>query len=109
VHLVEIDLLRGYPRLPLDDPPECDYYALVSRAEQRPEFELWSLRLRDPLPVIPVSLRLTDPDARLDLQAILQRIYDAAGYEDYIYATDPQPPLTVEDAAWARQLAPNRP
>jgi PIN domain nuclease of toxin-antitoxin system len=106
VHLVEIDLLRGYPRLPLDDPPECDYYAMVSRAEQRPEVEMWSLRLRDHLPMIPVPLRPKDPDARLDLQAILHRVYDAAGYEDYIYETEPQPPLAADDAAWARQFLP---
>jgi hypothetical protein len=108
VHLVEIDLLRGNPRLPLDDLPDCDYYAIISRAEQRPEVELWPLRLWDPLPVIPVPLRPTDPDARLDLQAILHRVYDAAGYEDYLYQTDPRPPLAPDDAARATQFLPGR-
>ena len=32
VHLVEIDLLRGWPRLPVEDFPACDYCVLVSRA-----------------------------------------------------------------------------
>src|SRR5438094_5877760 len=36
VHFVEIDLLRGGPRMPLEDLPGCDYYALVSRVEERP-------------------------------------------------------------------------
>lgn len=31
-HLVEIDLLRGGPRMPPPELPTCDYYALVSRA-----------------------------------------------------------------------------
>ena len=31
---------------------------------------------------------------------------DASGYEDYIYASTPQPPLAPEDDAWARQLGP---
>jgi hypothetical protein len=106
VHLVEIDLLRGHPRLPLDDLPECDYYAMVSRADLRPEVELWSLRLQNPLPVIPIPLRAPDPDARLDLQATLHRVYDAAGYEDYIYETDPQLPLSPDDVVWARQFVP---
>ena len=69
VHLVEIDLLRGHPRLPLDDLPPCDYYVMVSRAEERPQAGLWPLGLRDPLPPIPVPLRAADPDASLDLQA----------------------------------------
>src|SRR5262249_3466407 len=36
VHFVEIDLLRGGPRMPMQDLPECDYCVLVSRAEMRP-------------------------------------------------------------------------
>lgn len=104
VHFVEIDLLRGWPRLPLDDLPDCDYYALVSRAEVRPKVGIWPIRLRDPLPVIPIPLRTPDPDARLDLQAVLQRLYDAAGYADDIYTGQPQPPLHPADAAWAREI-----
>jgi hypothetical protein len=108
VHLVELDLLRGGPRLPLEDLPDCDYYALVSRAEERPRVGIWPLRLRDPLPLIPVPLRPSDPDARLDLQQLLHQVYDAAGYEDYIYTGTPQPLLHPADAAWARELIPKR-
>ncbi len=36
VHFVEIDLLRGGPRMPMEDLPECDYCVLVSRVETRP-------------------------------------------------------------------------
>jgi hypothetical protein len=102
VHLVEIDLLRGGPRLPLDDLLDCDYCILVSRAEERPDIGIWPLRLRERLPVIPIPLRAPDSDARLDLQEALHRLYDAAGYEDYIYSGAPQPPLHPDDAAWAR-------
>ncbi len=109
VHLVEIDLLRGGPRLPLDDPPECDYCVLVSRAEKRPRIGIWPLRLRERLPEIPIPLRAPDTDARLDLQEALNRLYDAAGYEDYIYTSSPQPPLPAEDAEWARQFLPSLP
>jgi hypothetical protein len=105
-HLVEIDLLRGGPRLPLEDLPPCDYYALVSRYEERPAVGVWPIRLRDPLPDIPVPLRAPDPDARLDLQAILNTVYDAAGYGDYVYDGIPQPPLPQQDTAWARDLIP---
>jgi hypothetical protein len=108
VHLVELDFLRGGPRLPLRDLPECDYYALVSRIEERPRVGIWPLRLTDTLPVIPVPLRAPDPDARLDLQQLLHRLYDAAGYEDYIYGGTPQPALTTEESAWARQFIPGQ-
>ncbi len=107
VHLVEIDLLRGGPRMPMQDLPACDYCVLVSRAQARPDAGVWPLRLRDPLPTVPVPLRSPHADARLDLQQILHRIYDAAGYEDYIYLGQPQPQLNAEDAAWARQFLPS--
>jgi hypothetical protein len=42
-------------------------------------------------------------DAQLDLQAVLDRIYDDAGYGDYIYEGNPHPRLASDDAVWARQ------
>jgi hypothetical protein len=107
-NFVELDLLRAGPRLPIEDLPACDYYALVSRYEERPQVGLWPLAVRDRLPTIPIPLRAPDPDARLDLQAILNDVYDAAGYEDYIYSGTPQPPLHPPDAAWARELVTQR-
>jgi hypothetical protein len=101
-HLVEIDLLRGGKPMPLADRPDCAYSVLVSRVEERPEAGFWPIGLRDRLPIIPVPLRVPDGNARLDLQAIVHRLYDAAGYEDYIYEGSPDPPLAPEDAAWAR-------
>jgi len=107
-HVVELDLLRGGPRLPLEALPECEYYALVSRVEERPQAGVWPIRLREPLPKLPVPLRRPDPDALLDLQAILHRIYDAARYHRYIYQHPLQPPISSSDAAWAAGLAENR-
>jgi hypothetical protein len=107
-HLVEIDLLRGGPRMPMEDLPDCDYYVLVSRSETRPDVEVWPLRLRDRLPVIPIPLRAPDADAQLDLQQVLHRLYDTAGYEDYIYTGMPRPPLHPDDAIWAQQFIPPR-
>jgi hypothetical protein len=108
VHFVEIDLLRGGPRMPMEQLPECDYCVLVSRVETRPEAGLWPIHLRERLPVVRIPLRAPHADAQLDLQQVLHRIYDAAGYEDYIYRGQPQPQLSAEDAAWARQLLPDR-
>lgn len=105
VNLVEIDLLRGGPRLPLDDLPACDYYALVGRSNEYPRVAVWPLRLRDSLPTIPIPLRPPDGDATLDLQAVLQSVYDAAGYRYYIYEGEPKPPLSETDLVWATELA----
>jgi len=104
-HLVEIDLLRGWTPMPQEGRPECDYSVMVSRAEKRLAAGFWPIRLRDRLPVIPVPLRSPDVAARVDLQEVLHRAYDGPGYEHFIYSGEPEPPLSPDDAAWARQLA----
>ncbi len=104
VNVVEIDLLRAGPRLPLTGVPACDYCLMVSRSAMRPDVQAWAVSLRDPLPTIPIPLRGSAPDATLNLQALLHEVYDAAGYEDYLYDTPPEPPLPEADAAWARSL-----
>jgi Protein of unknown function (DUF4058) len=83
-HLVEIDLLRGGQPMPAEGRPECTYSVLVSRADRRPQADFWPFGLRDPLPIVPVPLRPGDANARLDLRAILDRIYDESAYEDFI-------------------------
>src|SRR5262249_11882003 len=107
-HFVEIDLLRGYERMPMEPLPECDYCVMVSRVEHRLRAGLWPIRLRERLPAIPIPLRSQDKDLRLDLQEVLHRVYDAAGYENYIYDSTPEPALNPEDEAWARQFLPAR-
>jgi hypothetical protein len=92
-HFVEIDLLRGGRPMPLENRPRCDYSVLVSRAEARPRAGFWPIRLRQRLPVIPIPLLPGDLDAKIDLQEILDHVYDATGYEDFIYAGRPDPPL----------------
>ncbi len=106
VHLVEIDLLRGGPPLPAADRPDCSYSVLVSRVERRLDAEFWPISLRERLPEIPIPVRAPDSDARLDLQEVLHRIYDDAGYADYILEGDPRPRLGEEDADWSRQFLP---
>lgn len=103
VHLVELDLLRGGPRLPIEDVPSCDYCVMVSLYEDRPNVGIWPIALRDPLPTIPIPL-IAQEQATLDLQSALHQVYDTAGYEDYIYASEPHPPLQGVDADWARRL-----
>jgi hypothetical protein len=104
LHLVEIDLLRGGPRLPLIDIPTCDYLVAVSRANERPRVGLWPVGIREVLPKIPIPLRGPDPDASLDLQEILNRVYDSARYEPLLYRQSPQPSLNDADRSWAESI-----
>jgi Protein of unknown function (DUF4058) len=103
-HLVEIDLLRGGPSMPPVDRPNGPYSVLVSRAASRPRVGFWPFGLRDPLPTVPVPLKDADGEARLDLRAILDRVYDESGYAYFLYDHEPDPPLTGDDAEWARAL-----
>jgi hypothetical protein len=103
---IELDLLRGGKRLPVRPLPTCDYYALVSRWWELPEMGLWPVHLREPLPRIPVPLRRGEPEPLIDLKAVLDWAYDAAGYEYRIYRTDPEPALAPADAEWARAFVP---
>jgi len=104
VNLVEIDLLRGGPKMPAEENPDGDYGVLVSRREDRPRVGYWPIMLRDPLPRIPIPLRDPIPFAWLDLQDILHTVYDRAYYKDFIYLGSPAPPLHGADRIWAEQI-----
>jgi hypothetical protein len=103
-HLVEIDLLRGGEAMPAENRPACTYSVMVSKVGDRPEADFWSIGLRDKLPTVPIPLRPPHSDARLDLQALLHRVYDAAGYRYYVYESGPSPGLTLDEVAWSRDF-----
>jgi hypothetical protein len=47
VHVIEIDLLRSYPRMPFDDPlPAAHYMVLVCNAGERPHSSVWLISVR---------------------------------------------------------------
>src|SRR5262249_22744001 len=54
VHLVELDLLFGGRRLPLQQSlPPADYYYLLSRGDQRPDCQVYRWTLGSPCPHYP--------------------------------------------------------
>lgn len=106
VHFIEIDLLRGGGRLSGNEARGADYCALVYRWQQWPWANLWPMRFREPLPILPVPLGEGAPDARLDIQAALHQVYDSARYDLWIYQGSPDPPLSSDDAEWARPFLP---
>jgi hypothetical protein len=103
-HLVEIDLLSGWTRMPIEKLPQCDYVVMVRRTQEHPRAGLWPIRLKERLPEIPIPLQKGDAEALVNLQRLLHIVYDAAGYENYIYGGTPSPPLHPEDAKWAEEI-----
>lgn len=104
-NLVELDLLRGGMRLPVVGLPATDYCALVSRARRRPKVSIYPWSIRPALPPISIPLRSEDPDVTLDLQSAFATVYDRARYQLSLdYSAQLEPPLSAEDAAWAKTL-----
>jgi len=107
VHLVELDLLVGGHRLPLSKPlPSADYYTLISRAENRPNCEVYHWKLRDTLPAIPIPLRAPDREITVDLGKVFRETYERGRYERVLYyAEPPKAPLNRKDTQWATSIA----
>jgi hypothetical protein len=103
VHLMEIDLLRGGSRPPLEEPvPPASYYVVLSRAPRRPRVEVWPIQLRDRLPVLPVPLLEPDADAPLDLGAAVASVYERGAYETRLRYDEPSPPPPLSEEERAR-------
>jgi hypothetical protein len=106
VHLVEIDLLRKGPRMPLEGKlPESDYLAVVCNMYERPRCGVWPMNVRQPLPKLPVPLLRPDPPVELDIGQALATAYERARYDLRIdYRAPSDPPLSSGDAEWATAL-----
>ena len=105
-NLVELDLLRGGQRLPMQTKlPEGDYYALVRRGWHRRRVSVYAWTLRQKMPPIPIPLQKDEPEPTLDLQAALDQSYDRAAYQDSLdYSQALQPPARPEEADWIKEL-----
>ena len=106
-HLMEIDLLRGGQRSPLEEPvPKAPYYVTLSRADRRPVVEVWPIQFQERLPILPVPLVEPDPDAPLDLSAIVADVYERGGYATLIdyHRPPPAPKLAEADLVWVDAL-----
>jgi hypothetical protein len=106
VHVIEIDLLRSYPRMPFDDPlPPTHYLVMVCQADERPYSHVWPISVRQPLPTIPIPLLPPDPSVPLDMGQALRTAYERARYDLRVDYRQPLvPPLSSADAAWVAAL-----
>jgi hypothetical protein len=107
VNLVELDLLRSgehtlaVPAHLIECCQPFDYVACISRASRSDGYEVLAWRMRDRLPLVFLPLAPGDPEVELDLQAILDRTYNAGAYQkllDYSRVLSPSPPN--DDQRW---------
>jgi hypothetical protein len=101
-NLVEIDLLRGGTRMPMLDPwPRSPYTILVARAGKYDLCQVWPVSFRIPMPAVPIPLAKPDPDILLDIQPMIDSIYQRSRYVRSIdYSKPLSPPLNDDEIAW---------
>ena len=111
VNLVEIDLTRAGDRslvMPVDLLRQRDrttYQSWVTKATELDRFWAYRFPLTQRLAAILIPLRPTDKDVLLDLQPLINQIYENGRYAEEInYAEPLNPPLSGSDAAWVTQL-----
>lgn len=106
VNFLEIDLLRRGKRTIVHPEVEhCDYLCALTRKGEN-KTDLWTLDLQEKLPVLPIPLEEGDSDVAIDLQQVLNDIYQGAYYGDTIDYTEkvPPPKLSKEKRQWIQNL-----
>ncbi|MBU7582770.1 MAG: DUF4058 family protein [Nostoc sp. TH1S01] len=106
-HLVKIDLLRENAPMPMIGVEETSNYRIVvSRANTRPIADLYEFQLRERIPSFSLPLKPDDPELAVDLQVILEGVYDRGSYQFRIDYHQPVPPpkLSQADQSWVDQL-----
>lgn len=111
VNLIEIDLLRRGRSIVLAQPGLTEslhpwnYLVCLWRAHEDEDFELYPIQLRARLPRVKIPLKPGEDEPTLDLQAVLDKAYDAGPYRVSVnYRKPPVPSLPLEDREWAQQL-----
>jgi hypothetical protein len=102
--LVEIDLLRSGPRLPIGTAITSDYYVLGRCPWERPQVGIWPISVRERLPVVPIPLLESLPATNVDLQTVFAQTWVGSRFEaDLDYRQPPTPTWRTEDVSWAAE------
>lgn len=102
-HIVELDLvLQGNTCLEADLSAlhERQFVCCVTRAVRPIKHELYGTLLTKRLPRIRLPMLADERDLVLDVQALVNRVYDRCFDGHIDYQLDPQVPLTDEDRQW---------
>jgi hypothetical protein len=104
-NLIEIDLLRSGKPMNVVGAGESDYRILVSRSGDRPHADLFRFDLQQAIPDFPVPLRPESDEVMVDLQSVLNDVYQRGRLDLSIdYSQDPIPELDEADLVWMREL-----
>ena len=107
-HLIEIDLLRAGPRMPvIGDVPDTDYRILVANARRtEPVADLYAFGIRQSIPDFILPLAQDAEGVAVNLNAVVGQVYTDGSYDlDIDYGQDPpEPPLSDADRAWLDAL-----
>lgn len=104
-NLVEIDLLRSGKSMPVLGVVYSGYSILISRANKRPEADLYTFGLKNPIPAFPVPLKPGETEPIIDLQKLLNEVYERARFDLAIdYQKPVKPVLSEDDEAWVREI-----
>ena len=107
ISVVEIDLIRGddgplkLERTTIPEQTRGLYVVVVKTGRQS---ACYPIKLNQRLPTFRVPLGKGDADLALPLQPMIEKAYAAGGHDDIDYCKPLDPPLSVEDEAWADQL-----
>jgi hypothetical protein len=110
VRLVENDLVReGRPNLAVamkSIPARFrqPYRICVVRAWRTDKAQIYRVSLRNRLPVVSIPLRRSETEVPVDLQMLIEMIYENGRYYLRDYSEDLVPPLSEADADWANRL-----
>ena len=101
-HLVEIDLLRAGPPMPvIGDTPRGCYRIIVANGRLRPQADLYAFGIREAIPEFVLPLAQGSPGIGVDLNPVLRHIYSHGSYNMLVdYKQEPEPPLSDDDRAW---------
>jgi len=102
-NLVEIDLLRkGQPVPILDNHILSHYQILVYPASIRPLADLYAFNLQNVIPSFRLPLRSDDTEPVINLQELLNQVYDIYDYDLVVdYSQEAVPALSEEEKVWA--------
>lgn len=107
VNVVEIDLLRGGTRPPIERAtrPITDYCLTVCRADALPRVDLWPFSLRSEIPSISIPLHSGEAEPTFQLRRCLDRVYDENRYRRRArYDLEPVPPIAERDQDWVQAI-----
>jgi hypothetical protein len=77
----------------------------MSRADFRPEADLYLFDLKDPIPSVPMPLRVGEPEPAIHLQHLVNQVYGRARFDLAIdYSQPVKPALSKDEMAWVKSV-----